>query len=562
MVKRLLALFNKEISGLHEAAYLLGLFAFFSQILALFRDRLLAGSFGAGEMLDAYYSAFRVPDAIFVTVASLVSASIIIPFIFEKLGKSEAEAKKFTSSVFSAFSLILVFVSVLAFLFSAFLVEKAFPGFRGTEIEKTIIFLTRIMLLQPILLGISNFFAGITQTYSKFFVYALSPLLYNAGIIVGVAYFYPIFGVNGLAWGVVLGAGLHLAIQLPALFGTEIFPNFTFRINWREVWQVAKLSLPRTLGLAANNLSTFALVSLGSIIGVGSISVFTLSWNLQSVPLSVIGASYSMAAFPTLSKLFTAGKNTEYLNSVRSAMKHIIFWSMPALVLFIVLRAQIVRVVLGFGNFDWSDTRLTAASLALFATSIVAQGAIVLLSRAYYASGKTAKPLISNILGAVLAVIFSALFYKLMHSNQLFQYFVESLLKVDFLKGTTVLMLPLGYSLATILNLGLLWHLFRKDFSGWDRGLIRVFFESAGASLIGGFVAYLGLNLFDNIFPLEKVYGIFLQGFCSGILGILAAVLILLIMRNFELKEVVSTLRHKIWKIVPIGPDTTENPTL
>jgi putative peptidoglycan lipid II flippase len=562
MVKRLLKLFNKEISGLHEAAYLLAFFALLSQILALFRDRLLAGSFGAGEILDVYYAAFRIPDAIFITVASLVSASIIIPIIFEKLGKGDLEAKRFTSLIFSAFSILLIVFSAIAYMLAPILVAKAFPGFNGTNAEVKILLLTRIMLLQPILLGISNFFAGITQTYSKFFVYALSPLFYNAGIILGAVYFYPTFGISGLAWGVVLGAGLHLAIQLPALLGTGIAPNFTLKIDWYEVWQVAKISLPRTIGLAANNLSTFALVSLGSIIGVGSISVFTLSWNLQSVPLSIIGASYSMAAFPTLSKLFIAGKNSEYLDSVRSAMKHIIFWSMPALVLFVVLRAQIVRVVLGFGQFDWSDTRLTAASLALFSVSVVAQGAIVLLSRAYYASGKTAKPLISNVSGAIIAVALSAVFVKIIHSNEIFRYFIESLLKVDSLKGTAVLMLPLGYSLATILNLILLWYLFKKDFPNWDFGLVRTIFENVGSSVVGGFVAFLGLNIFDNIFPLEKVYGVFFQGFCAGILGILGMVLVLLVVRSPELKEVSTTLRHKVWKVIPIGPDTTENPTL
>ena len=161
MVKTVFSLFNKEISGLHEAAYLLGLFAFLSQVLALVRDRLLAGSFGAGELLDAYYAAFRIPDIIFVTVASLVSASIIIPLIVEKLQKSKEEAKKFVSSIFSAFSFLMAFVSVLIFILAPTIVPIIFPGFRGTNVEEMVVVMTRIMLLQPILLGISNFLAGI-----------------------------------------------------------------------------------------------------------------------------------------------------------------------------------------------------------------------------------------------------------------------------------------------------------------------------------------------------------------------------------------------------------------
>jgi peptidoglycan biosynthesis protein MviN/MurJ (putative lipid II flippase) len=159
-------------------------------------------------------------------------------------------------------------------------------------------------------------------------------------------------------------------------------------------------------------------------------------------------------------------------------------------------------------------------------------------------------------------VALSAVFVKIIHSNEIFRYFIESLLKVDSLKGTAVLMLPLGYSLATILNLILLWYLFKKDFPNWDFGLVRTIFENVGSSVVGGFVAFLGLNIFDNIFPLEKVYGVFFQGFCAGILGILGMVLVLLVVRSPELKEVSTTLRHKVWKVIPIGPDTTENPTL
>ncbi len=562
MVKRLLALFNKEISGLHEAAYLLGLFALFSQVLALVRDRLLAGSFGAGELLDAYYAAFRVPDIIFVTVASMVSASILIPVIVEKLQQNEAEAKKFVSSVFTAFGGLMILVSALVFLLTPAIIPLVFPGFKGTEMEEMTVIMTRIMLFQPIFLGVSNFLAGIIQTYRKFFVYALAPIFYNAGIIIGVAFFYPVIGYAGLAWGVVLGAFLHLAIQVPSVITTGLTPWPTVRLRWFELYNVVRLSLPRTLGLAANNLSTLVLAALGSVIGVGSISVFTLSWNLQSVPFSIVGASYSMAAFPTLAHLFAGGKNTEFLSAVREAMGHIIFWSMPAVTLFIVLRAQIVRTVLGFGAFDWSDTRLTAAALAIFSVSIVAQGAIALLSRAYYAAGKTQKPLVSNISGAILTIILSVVVADWIRDSIVFRYFVESILKVDGLQGTAVLALPLGYAAATIGNMLLLWYLFRRDFPAWDRGLMFSLWQCAAAAIMGGFAAYVSLNIFDDVFELTKVSGIFYQGLFSGLIGLAVNALVLIVLRNPEIKAVVGAFRHRLGKAIPIGPDTTENPTL
>ncbi len=562
MVKRLLELFNKEISGLHEAAYLLGGFAFLSQILALVRDRLLAGTFGAGADLDAYYAAFRIPDAIFVTIASLVSASIIIPYIFERLKRGELEAKKFVNGVFSGFLVIIISVSILVFILTPELVRIAFPGFRGTEMEKLISDMTRIMLLQPVFLGISSYIAGITQAFRKFFVYALSPILYNGGIIVGVVLFYPRLGMEGLAWGVVLGAVLHLLIQLPALIGTGLAPTFIFRIDWREIFNVITNSFPRTIGLAAGNLSMFALVALGSVVGAGSISVFTLSWNLQSVPLSIVGSSYSMAAFPTLSRLFSIGKNEEFALSVRESIKHIIFWSMPVLFLFIVLRAQIVRTVLGFGEFDWSDTRLTAASLALFALSVVAQSLIILLSRAYYAAGRTGKPLFANLLGAFLAVFLAWFFMRLIGVYPGFEKFLEALLKVEGTGGARVLALPLGYSLASITNVFIIWKMFKTDFPSFDSGLSKTFLETAGASVSGSFVSYLVLDFLDEIFSLEKVSGVFMQGFFAGLVGISFMILVLWLMRNREFIEIVNALKRRIWRVETIGPDIADNPTL
>src|SRR3989344_3723460 len=215
MVKRILKFFNKEINGLHEAAYLLGFFTLLSQVLALVRDRLLASSFGAGYDLDIYYASFRIPDFIFVLVASIVSVSVLIPFLVEKLDKNEGEAKKFIDNIFSAFFLTIAGVSIVVYFFVPTLVDFFFPSLAEFQTRGELIFLTRVLLFSPIFLGLSNFFGSITQIYNRFFIYALSPVIYNFGIIVGIVFFRPFFGIYGLAYGVVLGAFFHLAIQIP-----------------------------------------------------------------------------------------------------------------------------------------------------------------------------------------------------------------------------------------------------------------------------------------------------------------------------------------------------------
>ena len=168
-------------------------------------------------------------------------------------------------------------------------------------------------------------------------------------------------------------------------------------IKWHEVKSVMALSVPRTLTLSANHLVLLVFGSFASLAGEGSISIFNLSFNLQSVPLSIVGVSYSVAAFPILVRMFSNGERDAFIEQTLSSLRHIIFWSLPVMVLFIVLRAQIVRTVLGTGEFGWPETRLTAAALALFSLSILAQSVILLVVRGYYAAGRTKVPLVVNL---------------------------------------------------------------------------------------------------------------------------------------------------------------------
>ena len=217
---------------------------------------------------------------------------------------------------------------------------------------------------------------------------------------------------------------------------------------------------------------------------------------------------------------------------------------MPITFLFIVLRAQIVRVILGSGSFSWDNTRLVAASLAIFSVSILAQGMIGLLSRAYYAKGETRRPLIINFICSVLIIILSFVFIYSFEHFIFFRYFIESMLKVTDIKGTEVLMLPLAYSLGTIINFILHWVSVKKDFMEGEQFVAKTFFQSLGASFLIGFIAYLGLNAFSPIFGTSTFWGVFLQGFLSGMLGIFAGIVALYLLKNEELIDLILSLIH------------------
>jgi len=557
MVKRLFGMVGKEISGLHEAAYLLAIFTIFAQLLALVRDRLLAHHFGASATLDIYYGSFRLPDLIFIIVTTIVSASVLIP-MFSRTIEDKEQFQKIINSVFTVFSIITVVICVVVFIFVDPILKIMLPGITDPVGRAYLIDFTRILLLSPVFLGISQLLGGIVQAYRRFFIYAISPILYNFGIVIGIIYFFPKFGSYGLIYGVVLGLILHLIIQIPFIVRKKVMPRFTTHIEWRSVKDVFLLSLPRTLALTSSQITTLVMFSISSTLAVGSITIFGFANNLQSVPLAVIGVSYSLAAFPTLSRLYAAGNREEFFAQVANAAKHIIFWSLPVTALFIVLRAQIVRTILGSGQFDWNDTRLTAAALALFSLSILAQSIILLFVRGYYSAGKTIKPVLISLFSTIFTIgtVFTLMWWY--RADETLKFFFDGILRVTNLPGTEILVLPLAFSIGMIVNALILWIYFEKDFGSITHVVGRPFRDSFIASIIIGYFAYVGLQIFDDIFNLETAMGVFSQGLFSGLLGLFFGLITLIVLGNKEIREVWATLSSKIWKVKPIVPAQEE----
>jgi putative peptidoglycan lipid II flippase len=405
-MQKILRFLNREINGLHQAAFLLASASVGAKILAILRDRLLASSFGAGKTLDIYYASFRFPDLLYVFSLFFVSVTALIPLFLGKKKVSIEHSRLFVNRIFTFFFVFMLFLLAIAFFVTPYLAPIIAPGFSSADSE-ILIKLSRILLLSPFLLGLSNLVSSVIQSFRRFFVYALSGVLYNAGIIFGLIFLYPRFGISGVAGGVVVGAALHFLIQVPSLLSLGYFPRLTLNFDFSEIKRLIKLSFPRTLGLTLNQLVLIAITAIASFLAAGSISIFNLASNLQTIPLGIVALSYSVAAFPSLATSFIKKERSEFLSSVILAFRHILFWLLPITALFIVLRAQIVRVVLGAGAFTWTDTRLTAAALALLTLSLFAQGLILLLVRAFYAASKTKLPLIINVISS-FAVIFSA----------------------------------------------------------------------------------------------------------------------------------------------------------
>jgi len=542
MVRKILGFLYRETNTINQAALLLGLFAFLSQVLAFLRDRLLAHIFGAGSELDIYYAAFRIPDLIFVAAASVVSLSVLIPFIIEEENRGPEALRSFINDIFSFFSVLIIVISSLAFFLMPVVSKILFKGFSDATLTE-VIFISRILLLSPILLGFSNLLGSLVQAYNRFTIYALAPLLYNAGIIIGIIFIATRLGIVGVAIGVIMGAGLHALVQVPFIVRQGLFPRFSSRFSPALIARVMKISLPRTFTLSMSAISMIFLVSLASLMSAGSISVLSFSFNLQSVPLSIIGVSYSLAVFPTLSRRFKENNFNAFKEQMMVTAR------------FIVLRAQIVRVVLGSGLFSWDDTRLTAASLALFALSSMFQCLLLLFIRGFYSAGFTKTPFFINLVSTLVLISGAWGLVQIFYLSEGFRYFISALLKVEDLSDTAVLMLPLSFSIAIIINGFFHWLAFERLFKGFSRRIARTVFECLGTSVIMGAVAYLGLNIFAVFIDTSSLLGIFLQGLLSGLMAIGSGIVILFALKSRELFEIWNVVHGKFWKTKVIAAD-------
>ncbi len=459
-------IFSRQINSLTIAAALVALSSLASRLLGVFRDRILAGSFGAGQELDVYYAAFRVPDLIFNLVVLGALSAGFIP-VFSALIKEfkptrpleNDSAWRLAGNVMNFLLAGLLCLSAFGIIFANPLVKLIAPGF-DSQAQAETVRLTRIMFLSPIFLGLSGILGGILQSFKRFLVYSLAPIFYNLGIIVGALYFTKLWGIAGLAWGVVLGAGLHFLIQLPSVYHLGF--RYRFILDWRDASsrRIGRMMVPRTMSLAIAQINLVVITVIASGLSSGSLAVFNFANNLQSLPVGLFGISFAIAAFPALSA--SAFDPARLKENFSSAIRQILFFIIPATVVLIALRAQIIRVVLGTGNFSWQDTILTMNALAYFSFSLFAQATVPLLVRVFYARHDSSAPfylglisILANIglsfwLGPLLGVAGLALAYSVSNILNFILLAVWLSLKVGNLDARRITVSVLKFALAAL----------------------------------------------------------------------------------------------------------------
>lgn len=525
MIRKLL---HSSTNSITRAALILGAASFLSRIIGLLRDRIFAHLFGAGDILDAYYAAFRIPDLVYnLLIVGALSAGFI-PVFIKTLEKSKKKAWRVTNSLMTILGISLIVICLFLMFITPQLMQLVVPGFSGEKFELTVM-LTRIMFLSPILLGLSSIASGVLQSFKCFLIYSLTPIFYNFGIILGALILVPMMGPVGLAYGVVLGALFHLCIQLPALWHQGFRPKLIWDTGMKEVREIGRLMIPRTLGLAASQINLVVITVIASTFAAGSLTVFNFANNLQYFPIGIIGYSFAIAAFPTLSALYAKGKQKAMVDHILSTVRQIFFLMVPVTVLFLLLRAQIVRVVYGTGQFDWAATILTGDMLAFFSLSLFAQAIIPLLIRGFFALHDTWTPFVIAVVSALLNIIFSLTLPSM------------------FAPGQQILGLAAAFSLAQIIQLAILWITLRTKIGSLREHTLLPFVMKLTIAMLpmALLVQYLKTPLAEVV-NMERFWGIFTQGFVAGIAGIVLYLLLTYLMRVEEVGILLQATRRRL----------------
>ncbi|PLX27460.1 murein biosynthesis integral membrane protein MurJ [Candidatus Parcubacteria bacterium] len=549
MIKRL---FSGKINSITLAALLVALSSLVSRFLGIFRDRILAGEFGAGDTLDVYYAAFRIPDFIFnMLVLGALSAGFIP--IFSNLlktrdGKStkemrikNKEAWNLASNILNVLALALIVISFLLITFSPYLSKLIVPGFSPDK-QALVARLTMIMYLSPIFLGISSVFGGILQSFKRFFVYSLSPILYNIGIIIGALFFVPIWGVFGLAWGVVLGTFLHMLVQIPMVFklGYSYKPIIDLKNKYFK--KISIMMVPRTLSLAIAQINFLVITVMASSLESGSLAVFNFANNLQSFPIGIFGISFAVAAFPVLSSV--AFDKKKLIENVSHVFRQIIFFIIPATVLMLALRAQVVRVILGTGQFGWQDTVATIDALSFFTISLFAQASIPLLVRVFYARHNSKTPFFIGLVSIAINIILSYYLPKIEVAQTIID---PSGLRVVEYFPLGVAGLALAFSIANIVNFVLLWIVLKFELGSMDEKRIFISISKFSVSAIAaGIIVQAMENYIAPIVDMERFWGISTQMIIAGTSGVLVYVAFCSLLKSEELFNFWHSIKRRL----------------
>lgn len=527
----------KKLTGqnsIKSATVILIITLFLSNVLGVIRDHYLAQKIPTA-MLDIYYAAFRIPDLIFnILILGAITASFIPIFSIFLTKNKLKEAWRIANSFLNIAVLGILVSTIILYFLMPYLIPLLVPKF---DIDKQALTtsLSRLLLLSPIFFTFSYTFGSILNSFKRFFIYSLAPLVYNISIILATICWSSSYGIYGITYGVLIGSFLHMLIQLFPL--SKIGYHYQFVMDYSNVYvrKIFILMIPRAIGLGANQIMLFIYTAIASSLTAGSIAIFNLADNIQTMPTVVFGISLATAIFPTLAEHINNKKIAEFASHINKSILSISYILIPLSILIIILREPLVRIILGSGFFGWEQTIETYNTLGCFAISLFAQGLIPVLARAFYAMHDTKTPTIISIVSVIIGIICA--------------YILSPIYDVQGL--------ALSFSIASIFNAVVLYIYLRRkiiEVKNYEKKLLTQIGKITLAAMISGVIVFaLNKYIFSTsiLFDLTRFWGVLLEFIFASIIGLLTYYFIAQKMQVNEVEVITLLLKKIISKNVP-----------
>ena len=535
MVKNIFSILYQRQTSILSSAVIIMATVVLSKILGLIRDRLLVHTF-TPDTVAIFFAAFRLPDLIFQLIIFGALSVAFIPVFTEYIERrGKEEAFKLAQAVLNLALLILFILTVIIFIFADPLTSLIVPGF--SEYQKSqVALLTRIILIGQLILTIGSFFIGILQSFQRFIIPALAGVFYNLGIIIGILFLSGPLWILGPAVGVIIGAALHVLVQLPLILSMGFRFSLSFSLFHPGVKEITRLMSFRTIGLAAEQINETVGLILASLISAASVTYLTFAQHLQIVPIGLFGATLAQAALPVLSSEKSRGRMDEFKTTLLTTFHQILFLALPAAAILIILRIPSVRLVFGASQFDWEATVLTGRTLGFMSVGLAAQAVSLLLVRGFYAIKDTKTPVYVSLVVVAVNIILSF-------------YFIRVLL-------LDIWSLGLAFSISAILSGILLFWTLHFKIGGFDiKAVLGPFSKMLMATIIMGASLYIPVKLLDQvIFDTTRTINLLILTGLASVFALSVYIFLVWFMKVKELSTFINLFKSILNKLKNAGP--------
>lgn len=457
-----------------------------AKAISLVQTFIIANVFGVGSEWDSFVTANRIPELLFTLIAGGALAHAFIPVFSGYLARDDrAGGWLVASHVINFIFTVTGTASLVVFLAAPWLVANVVaPGFDAGERAQTVE-LMRILLLSTMIFSVSGIVMGILQSFNHFLLPALAPIMFDLGILFGVVFLLQPFGVQGIALGAVLGAALHLSVQIPGL--VRFRARWSAELGLRDpvLWKVIRLMLPRVAGLGVFSLNFIVMNNIASRLGTGSVSALDWGWRLMQIPQTLIGTAMGVVIFPTLAALSEVGDEDGKRDAMSGALRFIMIASIPAAVGLVVVGRPLISL-LERGAFDESASALVYSTLQFFALGLIVHSALEVVARSFYADKDTLTPLYAALGGAAINLVGSFVFSGVarVESNYFFNRVVAEQIGLAPDVGN-VGGLALANSLGVMFEVAFLLVILRRRWHGANESaLARTVLKTTAASLV------------------------------------------------------------------------------